>query len=173
MIKKPMIGLCIAVACMSTSIFSLSGCEPHEGSEDQLKADVDSFANYYFNWHFPKAVKYCTQESERWLRYAASNVNETDVELLRQKPEDASIEITDIDFGDDETSATVTLTVHNFLQMDSIGQDPQLIEQADFQLPMCMKRDSGRLSWINCLEKSKEFLRGIMIKKMPYRNSWL
>ena len=75
MIKKSMIGLCIAVACMSASIFSLSGCEPHEGSEDQLKADVDSFANYYFNWHFPKAVKYCTQESERWLRYAASNVN--------------------------------------------------------------------------------------------------
>ena len=96
MIKKSMIGLCIAVACMTASIFSLSGCEPHEGSEDQLKADVDSFANNYFNWHFPKAVKYCTQESERWLRYAASNVNETDVELLRQKPEDASIEITDI-----------------------------------------------------------------------------
>lgn len=85
-------------------------------------------------------VKYCTKESERWLRYAASNVNETDVELLRQKPEDASIEITDIDFDDDETSATVTLTVHNFLQMDSIGQDPQLIEQADFQLPMCMEK---------------------------------
>ena len=96
MMKKSMIGLCIAVACMTASIFSLSGCEPHEGSEDQLKADVDSFANNYFNWHFPKAVKYCTQESERWLRYAASNVNETDVELLRQKPEDASIEITDL-----------------------------------------------------------------------------
>ena len=32
------------------------------------------------------------------------------------------------------------LTVHNFLQMDSIGQDPQLIEQADFQLPMCMEK---------------------------------
>ena len=140
MMKKSMIGLCIAVACMTASIFSLSGCEPHEGSEDQLKADVDSFANNYFNWHFQKAVKYCTQESERWLRYAASNVNETDVELLRQKPEDASIEITDIDFGDDETSATVTLTVHNFLQMDSIGQDPQPIEQADFQLPMCMEK---------------------------------
>ncbi len=27
------------------------------------------------------------------------------------------------------------------------------------------KRGSGRLSWINCLEKSKEFLRGIIIKK--------
>lgn len=54
MMKKSMIGLCIAVACMSASIFSLSGCEPHEGSEDQLKADVDSFANNYFNWHFRK-----------------------------------------------------------------------------------------------------------------------
>ena len=77
MIKKSMIGLCIAVACMTASIFSLSGCEPHEGSEDQLKADADSFANNYFNWHLPKAVKYCTQESERRLLYAASNVNDT------------------------------------------------------------------------------------------------
>ena len=107
MMKKSMIGLCIAVACMTASIFSLSGCEPHEGSEDQLKADVDRLPTI-ISTGISKAVKYCTQESERWLRYAASNVNETDVELLRQKPEDASIEITDIDFGDDETSATVT-----------------------------------------------------------------
>ena len=91
-------------------------------------------------WRAAQFNAFALQESERWLRYAASNVNETDVELLRQKPEDASIEITDIDFGDDETSATITLTVHNFLQMDSIGQDPQLIEQADFQLPMCMEK---------------------------------
>ena len=149
MIKKSMIGLCIAVACMTASIFSLSGCEPHEGSEDQLKADVDSFANNYFNWHFPKAMKYCTQESERWLRYAASNVNETDVELLRQKPEDASIEITDIDFGDDETSATVTLTVHNFLQMDTIGQEAHLVEEADFNLPMRIENGVWKIRMVN------------------------
>ena len=63
MMKKSMIGLCIAVACMTASIFSLSGCEPLEGSEDQLKADVDSFANYYFNWHFQKAVKFWSMMS--------------------------------------------------------------------------------------------------------------
>ena len=156
MMKKSMIGLCIAVACMSASIFSLSGCEPHEGSEDQLKADVDSFANNYFNWHFPKAVKYCTQESERWLRYAASNVNETDVELLRQKPEDASIEITDIDFGDDETSATITLTVHNFLQMDTIGQEAHLVEEADFLLPMCMENGVWKVRMASLPQSGKK-----------------
>ena len=155
MIKKSMIGLCIAVACMTASIFSLSGCEPHEGSEDQLKADVDSFANNYFNWHFPKAMKYCTQESERWLRYAASNVNETDVELLRQKPEDASIEITDIDFGDDETSATVTLTVHNFLQMDTIGQEAHLVEEADFNLPMRIENGVWKIRMVNLPRSGK------------------
>ncbi len=85
-------------------------------------------------------MKYCTQSSEPWLRYAASNVHEADVELLRNKAEDATIEINDIDFGDDEASATVSITVHNFLQMDSIGQEAHLVEEADFHLPMCMEK---------------------------------
>ena len=149
MIKKSMIGLCIAVACMTASIFSLSGCEPHEGSEDQLKADVDSFANYYFNWHFPKAVKYCTQESERWLRYAASNVHQADVDQLRTKAEAATIEINDIDFSDDGANATVSITVYNFLQMDTIGQEAHLVEEADFHLPMRIENGVWKIRMVN------------------------
>ena len=126
----------LSVGCIATALYALTGCQPHEGSEEQLRADVDSFATYYYNWHFPKAIKYCTPQSERWLRYAASNVHEADVELLRGKAEDASVEIKDVDFGDDEVSATVSITVSQFLQMDTIGKAAHLIEQADFQLPM-------------------------------------
>ena len=145
MIKKSMIGLCIAVACMTASIFSLSGCEPHEGSEDQLKADADSFANNYFNWHFPKTLKYCTKSSEPWLRYAASNVHEADVERLRTKAEDATVEINDISFGEDGTSAIASITVHNFLQMDTIGQEAHLVDEAEFQLPMSMENNAWKI----------------------------
>jgi len=136
MTKKATTGMLLAIACIATALYGLTGCEPHEGSEDQLKADVDSFATYYYNWHFPKAIKYCTPQSERWLRYAASNVHEADVELLRAKAEDARVEIKDVDFGDDEVTATVSITVSQFLQMDTIGQEAHLVEQADFQLPM-------------------------------------
>ena len=71
------------------------------GDEDQLENDIDSFATYYFNWQFPKTLKYCTQSSEPWLRYAASNVHQADVDLLRTKLRLPTIEINDIDFSDD------------------------------------------------------------------------
>ena len=155
MIKKSMIGLCIAMACMTASIFSLSGCEPHEGSEDQLKADVDSFATYYFNWHFPKTLKYCTRSSEPWLRYAASNVHKADVERLRAKEEDATVEINDITFGDDGVSATASITVRNFLQMDSIGQEAHLVDEAEFQLPMSMENNAWKIRMVNLPRSGK------------------
>lgn len=145
MVNKSIIGLWMAIATIATGLFVLTGCQPHEGSEDQLKADVDSFATYYFNWHFPKASKYCTHESELWLRYASSNVNEADIEQLHQKEEDASIEITDVDFGDDEVSAIVTLSVSNFLQMDTIGEAAHLIKQANFQLPMVIQQGKWKV----------------------------
>ena len=140
MIRKTISCMAIAVAAILTSVYTLTGCQSHQGDENQLENDIDSFATYYFNWQFPKTLKYCTQSSESWLRYAASNVHQADVDLLRTKAEDATIEINNIDFSDDGANATVSITVYNFLQMDSIGQDPQLIEQADFQLPMCMEK---------------------------------
>ena len=116
MVKKTISSMAIAVAAILTSVYTLTGCQSHQGDENQLENDIDSFATYYFNWQFPKTLKYCTQSSEPWLRYAASNVHQADVDLLRTKAEDATVEINDIDFSDDGANATVSITVHNFLQ---------------------------------------------------------
>ena len=135
---------------------TLSGCQPHEGSEEQLKADIDSFATYYYNWQFPKAIKFCTASSEPWLKYAASNVHEADVELLRNKEADATVEINDIDFGDDEVSAIADITVRNFLQMDSIGKEAHLVEEADFLLPMCMEEGVWKVRMASLPQSGKK-----------------
>jgi len=140
---------------MAIILLGLSGCQPHEGSESQLKEDVDSFATYYYNWHFEKAAKYCTPESEVWLRYASSNVHQADIDLLHNKPEDAAIEINDIDFGDDEVSATVHLQVSDFFQMDSIGKEAHLIKQADFKLPMVLHEGKWKVVLKDLPTKSK------------------
>ena len=145
MTKKLTWGLASAVACIATSLYILTACQPHEGSEDQLKTDVDSFAILFYNWHFPEAQKYCTASSEPWLRYAASNVHKADVELLRSKAEDATVEVGDIEFGDDEITATASITVRNFLQMDTIGQEAHLTKEAHFQLPMAMEGEKWKV----------------------------
>ena len=91
MVRKTISCMAIAVAAILASAYTLTGCQSHQGDEDQLENDIDSFATYYFNWQFPKTQKYCTQSSEPWLRYAASNVHQADVDLLRTKAENATI----------------------------------------------------------------------------------
>lgn len=124
------------VAIMGLSgTWAIGSCTSHEGSESQLKEDVDSFATYYYNWHFKQAARYCTPESEAWLRYAASNVHDADIDLLRQKNEDATVTIEDVDFQDD-TLAIVKLNVKDFLQMDTIGKPASHADEATFRLSM-------------------------------------
>ena len=149
MIRKHIIAMGMAVVAITTSLYTLTGCQAHEGSEDQLKNNLDSFATYYYNWQFPKAIKFCTASSEPWLKYAASNVHEADVELLRNKEADATVEINDIDFSDDGANATVSITVYNFLQMDTIGQEAHLVEEADFHLPMRIVNGVWKIRMVN------------------------
>ena len=156
MVRKTISCMAIAVAAILASAYTLTGCQSHQGDEDQLENDIDSFATYYFNWQFPKTQKYCTQSSEPWLRYAASNVHQADVDLLRTKAEDATVEINDIDFGDDEVSAIADITVRNFLQMDSIGEEAHLVEEADFLLPMCMENGVWKVRMASLPQSGKK-----------------
>lgn len=45
-----------------------SSCKHELSEEEQLRMDADSFAVNYYNWHFEKALRFCTPESEKWLR---------------------------------------------------------------------------------------------------------
>ena len=145
MMKKSITGMLAFAICMAAGLVVTTSCQSQEGSEDQLKTYADSFAIRYYNWQFPDAAKYCTPTSEQWLRYAASNVHESDVELLRQKDEDATVEIKHVDF-DNDTSAHVTLSVSNFLQMDSIGQEAHLVPGCEVQLAMEMHEGKWKVN---------------------------
>lgn len=136
-IKKHLYPIFPTMICGSLFGFlSLMSCQPHKGSEGINVCFQLFFATYYYNWHFEKAARFCTPESKVWLRYAASNVHQADIELLKAKNEDAQIEIGDIDFNEDEVTATVNLEITNFLQMDTIGKEARLIKQSKFTLPM-------------------------------------
>jgi hypothetical protein len=76
-------------------------------------------------------------------------LNKADVDLLRTKAEDATVEINDIDFSDDGANATVSITVYNFLQMDTIGQEAHLVEETDFHLPMRIENGVWKIRMVN------------------------
>lgn len=117
----------------------------HEGKEEQLEEAVDSFATAYFNWHFHDAMPYCTPNSEIWLRYAASNVHQADVDTLRNMKEGASHEIGEITFSDSGDSAIVSLQVKNFLQMDTIGTAGHLVDEALFNLSVVYSNEKWKI----------------------------
>ena len=136
------------VLTMIAIITTGSSCKQESGSEEQLLEDADSFAVNYYNWHFEQSLRYCTPESEKWLRYAAGNVHEADVELLRNREEDAQVESGDILYDDNDSIATIETKVYNYLQMDSIGKAAHLIPESTFRLTM-VKR-SGK--WLIRME---------------------
>ena len=109
--------------------------------EKKARAAVDSFATYYFNWQFQRAARFVTDSSQVWLRYAASQVHEADIKLLRDK-EDASVEVEEIDVNDTETPSA-RVVVRDFLRMDTIGTEGHLVEKASFRLMLEQTQPEG------------------------------
>ena len=128
------------------AIIMVAGCESASRfrMESKARTAADSFATYYFNWQFDKAARFATDSSKIWLRYAASQVHEADIELLREK-EDAAVEIDEIVIDDEET-ATAHITVRDFVRMDTIGTEGHLVEKASFVLQMERKAEE-RGNW--------------------------
>ena len=128
----------LALAAVALLVMA-GGCGMHEGSESQLKEDADSFAVCFYNWHFMDAARFCSPRSAAWMRYACSNVHQADIELLRAKEHDAQVELEDVDFCDDDSTALVSLKVTNYYRMDSIGTEAHLVDEAHVSLPMVIE----------------------------------
>jgi len=111
-----------------------AACTGNE-EKSQVKERVSQFALYYFNCKYKEALPLCTSASEKWLRYAASNITQEDIDVLNSREEEASCEVADVDFTDDSTSVA-TLDVQNFFVMDSIGQAGIIVPRADIKLTL-------------------------------------
>lgn len=116
------------------------GCGSGNSDRDKAEAAASSFAQAYFNYNFDEAAKYCTQDSRRWLSFAASNIYEADIEVLRNMDTGATAEVTDMDFSDDDSTAVATVEVANFMQRDTIGKAGRVIDAAVFALTL-VRRD--------------------------------
>lgn len=120
----PSILLCVSVALMSCSMGYATD------DEEEIALAADSFVLGYFNFNFPKAVRFCTPESEKWLRFRATNVLQEDIDIIKAQQEGATHAINGMEIIDD-TTATVECKVFNYLQTDTLGR------------PGCMRK-SGR-----------------------------
>ena len=105
---------------------------------DNAALDVaTNWADAYFNCDFHDAANYTTPESDKWLRFAASNTTEQDLEVLQGK---ATATADDYFTVANDTLRIVTLHVKNFLKSVVVGAPAQLQEEGIF-LVTVVKRD--------------------------------
>lgn len=124
-----------------------------QDNEEELHETADSFAVAYFNYQFVKAVKYATPESRQWLSYIASQVSQEDVDSLRNMEQGAECETGHIAAND--SIATVEVSVRNFMDMDSIGKGPHMVEQARFRLPLVYRNNKWMVDLKDILRREK------------------
>jgi len=121
------------------SAFVIACSEQHQ--YDEMNDCAVQFADSYFNYKFAEALKQCSSESEKWVRFAASNVSDDDINILNAREKPAEAEAVESRFVND-TIGTVSLKVHNYLSSDSIGVRGKIVSTAYFQLDM--KKTEGR-----------------------------
>ena len=145
---KNIIGKMSAVVCGVMML--LCGCGQSLRDGGSVEAVADSFSVCYFNWRFPEAVKFVDEASVKWLRYASSQVHQSDIDLLREKAAGATIEVEDVAWQGD-SMALVRLKISDFLAMDTIGTAAHAVEQAWVVVPV--GRNGGHDRWLVHLDE--------------------
>ena len=114
----------------------IAGCDAGMTGDQQARNAVEDWADAYFNCDFKDAKEYVTEESQKWLQFAASNTTEQDLKLL-QEAGGAQIAVSD-DFEEaNDTMRLVTLTVSNCLTAKSA-----LSKEATFKVRV-VKHEAG------------------------------
>jgi len=96
--------------------------------DKEVIAAANNFASAYFNYDFNGARPCVTPESERWLRFFASNVLEEDIELLKAQTSAAEHEVENISYASD-TVAVAHCRIENYLKRDTLGRAGHVVDK--------------------------------------------
>lgn len=121
-----------ALAGLLTGVLLTASCSYRE--EKAIEQSVVGFAQNYFNLRYHKALNACTPESEKWVRFKATNITQEDVDVYNSKRDTAECDVESIDLDDDK--ATAIVEVRNFLNCDSIGKPATICPNAKFKLEL-------------------------------------
>jgi hypothetical protein len=114
--------------CMAALL--LAGCDLGVSGDEAAQEAAVAWADAYFNCDFHEAAEYATPESEKWLRFAASNTTEAGLELLRER--NARVEADDYFPVAYDTLRVIKLTVWNHLLPSVPGQEVRQAEKGEF-----------------------------------------
>ena len=120
---------------LALGILLLTSCieqEPVPNAE--VRNRVQAFAEAYFNYDFLRAAELVTPESMKWLRFAASNITQQDIDILNAQEMPTVVDVTDYWQAPGDSTGTATVEVTDYLQKRTVGGSMQLVDEATFQL---------------------------------------
>ena len=106
-------------------------CGDKRSAEDEIAGQcVGKFAEAYFNYNLPEALKYCTADSRKWIRFAASNISDSELDTLRARTDRAKVEIMEIKRDGNNNGGTAVVKVSDFMSYGEIGRPHTIVPQA-------------------------------------------
>lgn len=135
----------------------LGSCAKQHKSEDEEKiiSVTDKFASNYFNLNLKEAMQLCTPESEKWIKFMASNIFQEDIDILNSQKENATHKIDDISYTND-SSATVKCYVYNGFIIDTIGQPGRISQNEIYKINIVKRNDKWMIKMEGPLQSGKQ-----------------
>lgn len=127
-------------AIIALAILSCTACSSNK-EDKEIEATALAFMQNYFECNYKEAYRQCTAESEKWITFVASNVNDSDLTVINAIETDASFEIKDID-RESDTTATVKTEANNYMKMSAITRKGEIAEKDTYSLNL--KRRNGK-----------------------------
>lgn len=110
-------------------------CYDSRDIKEDIKQEITSFSNYYFNYEYKNAIDYVTPDSRKWIIYVASNLSDDDIEALNTKTAPAVTEITDLTYNAYDSTGIVVVAVKNNMAFDSIGVTGHIADEQIYRIP--------------------------------------
>ena len=123
------------------------------GNKNDAEKALATWANAYFNFDYEKALKYTTPEGGQWIRFAASNITEQDVEFIKRQNSQTQIDILNTQQTESDTVCNANIRVSNFIQLGLSAHDNRVIDHADFHIQL-VKRGGDWLVRMEGLPRS-------------------
>lgn len=129
----------LLMATLLLMVVFLAACGKDDAEKD-LKETSQLFGEAWFNFDFSKAEWFCSPDSRRWIEFHASNIRQEDLDVYNEMGQRATCDVEHVELVNDST-VTVVLSVHDFLQTDSIDRPARLRDNA--QVRITLKGNDG------------------------------
>ena len=139
--------------CAAYALVLLWSCNGLLSDEGEAARATHVWADAYFNADYMEAKTLSTAESERWLRFAASNTTAHALELLNSQPAEV-VSVTEYTVAND-TLQVMRIGIRNYLAPTAPDAEERQVAEGSF-LVTVVRRDGRWLVRMEGLPRSEK-----------------